>query len=214
MAEIYVRYMDPDQIKRIAFDFLQKHHPRDDYPVPIEEILEFKLGIDIIPIPSLHDIIETDGFISSDLSSISVDEYVYKHRQGRYRFTLAHEIGHAVMHENAYKRHHFDSLTDWRDFMESFPEKQWSWLEWQANYFASLVLIPEHHLEKRIIYHTKQLKALGILTEVVIADRLADMLAKDFIVSKDAIQIRIKVDSNRTHGNCVPGITRNKTGNT
>lgn len=191
MAEVLVPFKNYDHIKKIAADFLRKYHLKDAYPTPIEEIVEFKLGIDIIPIPGLHEIIEIDGFISSDLSNISVDEYVYKHRQGRYRFTLAHEVGHAIMHEGVYKHRGFNTTGYWKDFMETFPENEWSWLEWQANQFAGLVLVPSHHLEKRVKYHSKQIKALGIKNEDVAMDRIVELLTQDFVVSRDVILRRI-----------------------
>jgi len=37
-----------------------------------------------------------EGFISGDLNVIYVDELIYDQRPARYRFTLAHEIGHDV----------------------------------------------------------------------------------------------------------------------
>jgi hypothetical protein len=197
VAEVLVPFKNHDHIKKIAADFLHKYHPKDSYPTPIEEIVEFKLGIDIIPIPGLHEIIEIDGFISSDLSNISVDEYVYKHRQSRYRFTLAHEVGHAIMHEGVYKHRGFNTTGDWKDFMETFPENEWSWLEWQANQFAGLVLVPSHHLEKRIKHHSKQIKALGIKNEAVTMDRIVELLARDFVVSRDVILRRISKESGK-----------------
>jgi len=197
MDDVFVPYKNHDHIEKVAADFLHKYHPKDTYPTPIEEIVEFKLGIDIIPIPGLHEIIEIDGFISSDLSNISVDEYVYKHRQGRYRFTLAHEVGHAIMHEGVYKHREFNTTGEWRDFMETFPENQWSWLEWQANQFAGLVLVPKHHLEKRVKYHSKQINALGIKNEDVAMDRIVELLAQDFVVSRDVILRRINKESGK-----------------
>ncbi|MDP3790702.1 MAG: ImmA/IrrE family metallo-endopeptidase [Candidatus Omnitrophota bacterium] len=191
MDDVFVPYKNHDHIEKVAADFLHKYHPKDAYPTPIEEIVEFKLGIDIIPIPGLHEIIEIDGFISSDLSNISVDEYVYKHRQGRYRFTLAHEVGHAIMHEGVYRHRGFNTTGDWKDFMETFPENEWSWLEWQANQFAGLILVSSHHLEKRIKHHSKQIKALGIKNEAVAMDRIVELLARDFVVSREVILRRI-----------------------
>ena len=198
MADVIVPFKDYDHIKKIVANFLHKYHPKDSYPTPIEEIVEFKLGIDIIPIPGLHEIIEIDGFISSDLSTISVDEYIYKHRQGRYRFTLAHEVGHAIMHEAVYRHRGFNTTGDWKDFMETFPENEWSWLEWQANQFAGLVLVPSHHLEKRLGYHSKQIKALGIKNEDVIMDRVVELLAQDFVVSRDVILRRISKEAKKS----------------
>jgi len=43
-----------------------------------------------------------EGFISGDLNVIYVDELIYDQRPARYRFTLAHEIGHDVFPINQF----------------------------------------------------------------------------------------------------------------
>lgn len=83
-------YHSYDDLRRQADAFLANHHPAGTIPVPIEEIIEFQLSIDIVPMPGLHTLIETDGFITSDLKEIYVDELVYTKWPNRYRFTLAH----------------------------------------------------------------------------------------------------------------------------
>lgn len=196
-CEISVPFKKPDDIKKAAERFLHKYHPEDTYPIPIEEIIEFQLGLDIIPIDGLHRVIETDGFISSDLTSISVEEYIYKNRPGRYRFTLAHEIGHLVLHGHIYEQCGFKTISECKKFIENFPEKEYSWLEWQANEFAGLMLVPSHHLKRRLSYHTKQLKSLSIKNEDVILDRAVEFLSKDFIVSRDVIRRRLSRESDK-----------------
>jgi len=89
-------------LRRRAGDFLRTHHPDGTIPIPIEEIVESQHRIDIIPVPGLHKAFEVDGFISSDLKAITVDAFVYEQRPGRYRFTLAHELAHAVLHRRIY----------------------------------------------------------------------------------------------------------------
>ena len=193
MANVSVPFKDHGYIEKVAKAFMNKYHPEDTYPTPIEDIIELKMGINIIPIPGLSEAIDdVGGFISADLLSISVDDYVYKRVETRYRFTLAHEIGHSMMHRDAYSRHALYTTTDWKDFMESFPEKEWSWLEWQANQFAGLVLVPTHHLQKRFAHHAKQIKALGIKNDEVLKDRAVELLSKDFIASRGVIQIRLQ----------------------
>ena len=196
-CKVSVPFKNHSHIKRAAEKFLQKHHPEDTYPIPIEDIIEFQLGLDIIPLDGLHRIIDTDGFISSDLKSISVEEYVYKNRAGRYRFTLAHEIGHLILHENVYSQCRFKTTREWKKFIENFPEKEYSWLEWQANEFAGLVLVPSHHLKKRLLYHIRQLKALKIENDEVILDRAIEFLSKDFVVSAEVIRRRLYKESNK-----------------
>jgi hypothetical protein len=87
-------------ISRKAEEFLKKYHPSLSPPVPIEEIIEFQFHIDIVPLHGLHRAFEVDGFTSNDLTTISVDAFVQESRPGRYRFTLAHEIGHGVLHRD------------------------------------------------------------------------------------------------------------------
>ncbi|MFA5255200.1 MAG: ImmA/IrrE family metallo-endopeptidase [Candidatus Omnitrophota bacterium] len=196
MTDIFVPFKNHDYIEKVAKDFLKKYHPDDVYPTPIEDIIELKMGIDIIPIPGLSEAIDgVGGFISSDLSNISIDSYVYMNVSTRARFTFAHEIGHAIMHKDVYKSQEFNSSDDWKDFMENFPEKEWSWLEWQANQFAGLVLVPAHHLEKRFKYHAKQIRSLGIENEEVVKDRAIELLTEDFIVSRGVIQIRLQKET-------------------
>lgn len=107
---ISVSYLSYGTINLAAENFLKTYHPANTIPIPIEEIIEFKLGIDIIPLHGLHQAFDTDGFISSDLKSISVDLFVYESRPGRYRFTLAHEIGHLVLHSELYKEIRFNKV--------------------------------------------------------------------------------------------------------
>lgn len=47
-------------------------------PIDIEMIVEQDLGLDIIPVPNLRAVIETEAFLSSDLKAISVDESLLK----------------------------------------------------------------------------------------------------------------------------------------
>lgn len=193
MADIVVPFKNHDYIEKIAKDFLKKYHPEDSYPTPIEDIIELKMGIDVIPIPDLSEIIDgVAGFISSDLSNISIDKYVYLNVRTRARFTFAHEIGHAVMHKDVYREQVFDSSEEWKEFMDNFPEKEWRWLEWQANQFAGLVLVPTHHLRKRYQYHMKEISALNINNEDVVKDTITELLAEDFVVSRGVIQIRLQ----------------------
>jgi IrrE N-terminal-like domain len=116
-------------------------------PTPIEEIAEIKCGLDIIPLPGLRDLLEIDGFISSDLSCITIDQFVLERRLNRYRFTLAHELGHLHMHRDIYAELKFGSLNEWKQFQKDVDEADYSWVEYQAYAFAGLVLVPTGHLK-------------------------------------------------------------------
>ena len=53
--------------KEASEQFLREYHAEGTIRTPIEEIADFKCDLDIIPLPGLRDLLEIDGFISSDL---------------------------------------------------------------------------------------------------------------------------------------------------
>jgi len=189
----YLRYED---IRRYAEAFLGQHHPGRGLPIPIEDIIEFKLGMDIVPLPGIEDAYGIVGFTSSDLREISVDDYVYTHQEGRYRFTLAHEVGHAVLHADLFKAYQFRSTEEWKQFIKSVPELEYNWLEWQASSFSGLVLVPRSALEHELKQAIKQVKAQGVVQATDFAkDLLADLVARRFVVSADVIRTRLHYDT-------------------
>jgi hypothetical protein len=44
-------YLSYEDLRQKADEFLAAHHPKGAIPVPIEEIIEMQLGIDIVPMP-------------------------------------------------------------------------------------------------------------------------------------------------------------------
>lgn len=191
-SDIIAPFKNHNDIFKEAQKFLDKYHPQDTYPLPIEEIAEFHLKLDIIPIPGLHKAFDIDGFLSSNRKSIAVDDGIYQSRPGRYRFTLAHEIGHFILHKAIYEQYTFKNIDEWKRFVENFPEGEYSWFEWQAYEFAGLILVSFSHLEKRYLYHRKQIKDLGVQNDDVAIDRTIELLAEDFVVSREVILRRLK----------------------
>jgi hypothetical protein len=107
IKEFKAKWLSKDYLNFVASKFLKEYNPSNVIPVPIEEIIEFGLKMDIIPIPGLKDIsvdagLDIDAFISSDLKSITIDQYTMEKRENRYRYTLAHEIAHKLLHEDIY----------------------------------------------------------------------------------------------------------------
>lgn len=146
--QLEVPYLAYEQIANVAYRILRKLNCESIIPVPIEEIIEFHFGIDIIPIPELLNIFEIDGWTSSDLKTINVDDFIYKHRENRYRFTLAHELGHVVLHKKIFNCYNFNKIEEWKCFYNEVDETSYSWLESQAYNFAGLILVPPIYLKK------------------------------------------------------------------
>ncbi len=89
-----------EDINESATGFLEQKGLDDNFPNPIDEVVEFDYSIDIVPFPNLQGDFDIDGFMSGDLSRIYIDDFIFKKRPFRYRFTLAHEIGHLILHKD------------------------------------------------------------------------------------------------------------------
>ena len=52
-----------EKINTYAESFLRNFNVDNELPVPIEKIVEFKLGIDIIPFPNLQRTFDVEGLL-------------------------------------------------------------------------------------------------------------------------------------------------------
>ena len=122
-------FRSPEYINSVAESFLTAYCPSKTLPIKIEEIIEFQLNLDIIPVPGLKTSFEKigldiDAFISSDFKSITVDQYVQEHVSNRYRFSLIHEIGHMLLHKYLYSQFKFNTSEEWIRTIRKIPLKE------------------------------------------------------------------------------------------
>ena len=190
-----------EKINTYAESFLHDHVIDNELPVPVEKIVEFKLGLDIIPFPDLQRNFDIEGFISGDLKNIYVDEYIYNNRPTRYYFTLAHETGHYVIHKELIKHIRPSSVAAWKDFIDEVDGEVYGWLEYQAYAFGGLLLVPRKFLLK---HFPEQIKALKQKIEFVksqdipkdsyreyVIETIAGNLSKTYDVSPGVLRKRI-----------------------
>lgn len=140
------------EIEKIAETFRDKYWPSGAIPVDIDLIIEQELGIDIIPSPGLRREMNSDACMAVDRSTIYVDEehFMNPKMSGRVRFSLAHELGHYVLHESTFKEYQAQqsrSIVDWAHEVKSRIET--SWMETEANEFAGCFLVPREALQQR-----------------------------------------------------------------
>ena len=90
-----------------------------EIPVDIEKVL-IKLKISIIPVDGLLRHISFDFFVSSDWKNVYVDNdaYLDDFKYRRVRFSMAHELGHLVLHRDVYESLKIKSLEDYYGFYE------------------------------------------------------------------------------------------------
>ena len=113
------------------------------FPVDVEAICD-NLGIGIIPIVGLSRDLGVDAFITADFKTIHVDSAEFEKDSHRYRFSIAHELGHYILHRR-YCPTSAEDLGEWLDIFRKFIN---DYAEFQANYFAGSLLVPENELIK------------------------------------------------------------------
>lgn len=136
-----------------------------------------------------------------DRNTILINEFLatQKNQEHRLYFTLAHEIGHwYLQRKDAYVdsgqqslfgqdtvKSNVNRFIDNVDIFNNLKRKKLvteeDWLEWQANYFASCILMPKRMFANEYI----KLQNRGIF-------EIISELSKTFNVSEEAVAYRIK----------------------
>lgn len=112
-------------------------------PVPVERVAR-RLGVQVRYAPFDGEI-SGMSYIKDGVSIIGVNNLHHPHRQ---RFTLAHELGHVLLHTDELERQvHLDRGSLYRDSLSSTGTNA---RERAANAFASELLMPSVLLEQAI----------------------------------------------------------------
>lgn len=148
MQNLVPPYTD-DVIRRMAEECLREHHPENTIPVPIEEIVEIKFKMDVVPMNSLRARHDIDGYIARDAQTIYVDgEVCSRQNPSRLRFTLAHELAHIRLHPRVFVAAKYDDVEGWIEFVQSIPAYQLTKIESQARTMAGYLLVPRDHFQR------------------------------------------------------------------
>lgn len=127
------------------------HWPGGDVPVEVEEML-WPMGLKLEPLSSLQSAGDVVALLRGDLATIVVDsgDYMDERKVGRVRFSIAHELGHFVLHADLYRQVSHVSVEDWIQFVQRVPEPQWGFVEQQAYEFAGRLLVPKERLSAEL----------------------------------------------------------------
>jgi len=194
-----VQKLSYDSLRLKADAFLQKHHPSVSLPVPIEQIIESKFRIAIIPIPNLLKDFNIDGFLAADMSEISIDEFVYLSRENRARFTLAHELAHLLLHRSLLHGWTFRTIDEYKAFRSQFSDEGYYWLEWQGRSLAGLILAPSAKLQPLFVRAKAMAAKNGLDPEADPAfDYMFEWIGAQVGVSSQVIATRLYKDG------CIP----------
>src|SRR5680860_961930 len=167
MNDSALQYLSYEDLRRRAEEFLTAHHPDRTLPVPIEEIAEFELSLEIGLVPGLKGILaeaEIEGYLYGNLKGIAIDLDIYEQVYVRARFTLAHELGHLILHPEMYSKYSGETgnFEERLQFMRAIPEESYWRFEWQAKAFAGLVLVPGDLLRNSVAQNVIVARNAGV----------------------------------------------------
>ena len=186
------------RIETIAQEFLSRYwDPREQF-VNIEAIIERDLGMLIEYVD--HDSRRILGSVAKHLSDgryvIIVNEsYADDRNACKYRYTLAQEISHILLHRDL-----LDSIKTTEDavnFQSSLSPKEYSHkIESPANRCAGAILMPQHQF-REAAYDTyemwfEQTTNVGVISPEFMQKRVVADLAKRFQVNPTPARIRLQ----------------------
>jgi hypothetical protein len=167
-------------------DFEERYDAAGAPPVPVERVASSLLGLfvdeadDIRVLPGAPTGQgRLSGMLDAEEMVIWVDRGEARRSAGRRRFTIAHEIGHLVLHVSARQEPFFDAPADIQEVDDGRSAAELPELrrrEWEANVFACELLMPEPLLNE-------QAHATGFNLPA---------LAKRFEVSVPAMRLRLR----------------------
>lgn len=121
-------------------------------PVDVLTLAELELRLDVIPFDDLFEKYDADAALTLDFTGLYVDAEAYmlwergpRWKQRRLRFSVAHELGHHVLHREQAAGLNFASLADFATWTKGYRGQQYS-LEQEANEFAGRLLVPADRL--------------------------------------------------------------------
>lgn len=230
----YSREMLDRMANRILYDY-EEQLLYDAKPIPIEELVEFHYGLNLEFCNFPDDTFISGLTVFSDGTLVVLDEngeeverdfgagtivinseILRDDMEGYYKFTLAHELSHWILHKYIFE----DSNIDIEELMKKKLEKKflcfgnidysfleqkkeiqsdYDWLEWQANNLAAHILVPTKLLHDEFL---KILDFLQIKQRYIYVDRqrcnarngrvVQEKLSRYFGVSKSVIRYKLK----------------------
>jgi len=148
-----VPWISKEEIAQKAMDLLEVFQTMAGYmvkpPVPVEDIIERSLGLRLIyeDLEKVFGSKDVLGATYVESKIICINERLFEHSsEGRLVFTCAHEAGHWVLHRRYVDVEGGDNSKD--EAIVCRPRDAKAPIEWQADYFAACLLMPEKEIRE------------------------------------------------------------------
>ncbi len=194
------------QLEEKALTVIQHYHPestKNQYAVPVEAFIaslqtsghiEYAIG----NLGTIGNSKILGLFITKPRNAIYIDHSLVG--TIRFRFTLAHELGHFVLHRKIDVGGNITDTSD--DLLETPAQAQTDrqWAEWQANNFAASLLLPRQSLGTFIFNNAENfglklgegtLQPAANTFERAALERFTEFGASRFDVSKTTFRLRM-----------------------
>ena len=208
-----LKYLSEDSVSQITEAFLDSRRLRDEIPLDIDLLVE-QCGFHIVPRPGISRELDVRAFTTSDWKEIWIDHSIYFDQEGVARFTLAHELGHLVLHKeiieginDEYPVGDLDSAYDRVLALNDLPA--FSRLEKQSDLFAGMLLVSRRHLLPAFNDALERVKPLILEAKEEgvskndymgsVVDKLATFIAPKFSVDHIVVNRRIFEDGLHKH---------------
>ena len=143
-ADVQIPYLDGEEVEGGARNVLDNYWD-GNFPIDVEKLCD-SMDIGVIFIPGLRKQINVEAYITSDFRTVVADEKCAVENEARYRFSVAHELGHMVLHGDYYPSN-IDSI---ESYLQNLSEYRNSVAERQADQFAASLLVPRDELCKKM----------------------------------------------------------------
>ncbi|MDP2323841.1 MAG: ImmA/IrrE family metallo-endopeptidase, partial [Gammaproteobacteria bacterium] len=162
MDTVNVPRWDREKLWELAESKYAEWNPDDEIPFPADRVIETVFNVDIVPIKGLAEVISpAKAFLSGQGRQLTVDEAHMMRDGGPFRFTVAHELGHLVLHRDILAAAKYNTSNQYLEFLASIPDDTRSSMEWQANEFAGVLVVPARHLRAALDAGVQKVREFG-----------------------------------------------------
>lgn len=194
---------DPEIWAKVE-QFRAQHAPHlnaEMIPLDLVTFADLELKLDLIPYDGLRGAFDADAAVLGDFSGFYIDGSVYdrletlgRSEQNRLRFSLAHELGHWVLHREIFHSAGISSSEALREWLNDHGGDRYR-IEREANEFAGRLLVPISVLapvfEKFAGSYDANFGAHGWQSRPDLRSQVCELLSQKFGLHPDGISVRL-----------------------
>lgn len=182
------------QLKEISENFFEKNCVgKRIIPTDIEVLIE-KSGIIIEAIDDLRKDFSVKGLVAKDVKDdgmvkIFIDARHYEEDTFEYKFTLAEEFAHILLHMDFYEG--ISGVEDYIKKYNTISDEDYRKYEQQARNLASFLLLPEKEFNEEVIAfidtNIEGYKVFNFQSAEDFSDKISNLISKKFELSHHVI---------------------------